>query len=112
MLAIWSEGLAKGSYQTNTRVAVRLEPAIYRLQVRAFYQLSYPGLHVLADYSRCMTVNLKVKVKKQRSSQHYGNKFRPQNCRYAMGMALNGLGIEINLIMTMLPFNLVYVADL
>jgi len=42
-LVIWSERLAKGLYQTNTSSAVILKPPIYRLQVRAFYQLSYLG---------------------------------------------------------------------
>jgi len=42
-LAIWSERLAKGPYQKNTPPAVVLEPAILRLQIQAFYQLSYPG---------------------------------------------------------------------
>jgi len=31
MLAIWSEGLAKGLYQKNTPAPVRLKPAIHRL---------------------------------------------------------------------------------
>jgi len=35
-LAIWSERLAKGPYQKNTTPAVRLEPAILRLQIQAF----------------------------------------------------------------------------
>ena len=42
-LAIWCEGPAKGPYQKNTPLPVRLEPMIYRLQVQAIYQLSYPG---------------------------------------------------------------------
>jgi len=41
-LAIWSERFAQGPYQENTPPAVRLEPAIRRLQSKAFYQWSYP----------------------------------------------------------------------
>jgi len=41
MLAVWSERLAKGLYQQNNLVA-RLEPAILKMQIQAFYQLSYP----------------------------------------------------------------------
>jgi len=37
--AIWSERLAKSPYQKNTSPAVGLEPAFYRLQGLAFYQL-------------------------------------------------------------------------
>ena len=43
-LTIWSEGLVKDLYQKNSLPPVRLAPTIYRLQVWAFYQLSYPGL--------------------------------------------------------------------
>jgi len=43
VLACWSEGLAKGPYQKNTPPAVRLEPAIYRSRIRAFYKLSHTG---------------------------------------------------------------------
>jgi len=35
-LVTWSERLAKSPYQKNTSLVVRLEPAIYRLEVRAF----------------------------------------------------------------------------
>ena len=37
MLAIWSERLAKGSYQKNAPPAVRLKPAILRIQIQAFF---------------------------------------------------------------------------
>jgi len=38
-LAIWSERLAKGSYQKNTPRVVKLnKPVIHRLQIQAFYQ--------------------------------------------------------------------------
>jgi len=36
MLAIWSEMLAEGPYKKNTPPAVRLEPAILRMQIQAF----------------------------------------------------------------------------
>jgi len=42
-LAIWSERLAKGPYQTNFPPTVRLEPAIFKLQVQALSQPSYPA---------------------------------------------------------------------
>jgi len=42
-IAVWGEGLAKNPHQKNISPAARLETAIYTLQVRAFYQLSYPG---------------------------------------------------------------------
>jgi len=35
-LVIWSERLAKSPYQKNTPPAVKPEPAIHRLQIRAF----------------------------------------------------------------------------
>jgi len=35
--------LAEGPYQKNTTPAVRLEPALLRMQMQAFYQKSYPG---------------------------------------------------------------------
>jgi len=38
-----TERLAKGPYQENIQPAVRLEPAIHRLQIQAFYQSIYPG---------------------------------------------------------------------
>jgi len=41
MLVVWSERLAKGPYQQNN-LAARLEPAILKMQIQAFYQLSYP----------------------------------------------------------------------
>ena len=50
-IAIWSEGLAKGPYQKNARPPVRLEPVIYRLQIQAFYQLTYPGYCYFSIYS-------------------------------------------------------------
>jgi len=40
MLAIWSERLAKGPYQKNTLLTVRLEPAILRLQYPRFYPIA------------------------------------------------------------------------
>jgi len=36
MLAIWSVRLAKGTYQKYTPPAVKLEPAILRMQIQAF----------------------------------------------------------------------------
>jgi len=42
-LAVWSERLGKGPYQKRLISAVRLDPEIYRLQIRPFYQLSYHG---------------------------------------------------------------------
>ena len=42
-LRILSERLAKGPYLKNTLPAVGLEPMIFRLQIRASNQLSYPG---------------------------------------------------------------------
>jgi len=42
-LAIWNERLAKGPYQKNTLPAVRLKPAILRMQIHAF--LNYPAPH-------------------------------------------------------------------
>jgi len=35
--------LAKG-HTRKTQLAVRLEPVILRMQIQAFYQLSYPGI--------------------------------------------------------------------
>ena len=42
-LAIWSERLAKGLYQKNIPMAVRLKPVVHVSQIQAFYQLSHPG---------------------------------------------------------------------
>ena len=36
MLAFWNEGVAKGSYQKNTPLGVKLDPALYRLQISLF----------------------------------------------------------------------------
>ena len=39
--AIWNERRAEGSYQENTLLSVKLEPAIHRSQLPALYRLSY-----------------------------------------------------------------------
>ena len=45
MLAIWIEGLVPAKH-----LAVRLEPAVYRSQVWAFYRLSYPSRSHISSY--------------------------------------------------------------
>ena len=52
MTEIWSEELAKDQYQKNTSPTMRLEFVIYRLQVHAFYQLSYLGPLPTTNLSR------------------------------------------------------------
>ena len=42
-LVFWSERLVKSPYQRNTPPTVRLEPAIYRLQIQALTELSWPA---------------------------------------------------------------------
>jgi len=49
MLAMQSEGLAKGPYQKNPLLAVRFEPASYIWQIWAFHQMIYPGLGTFSD---------------------------------------------------------------
>ena len=46
-LAVWGERRAKDPCQKNTPLVVRLKRAVYGLRVRAFYQLSYPGLKAI-----------------------------------------------------------------
>ena len=49
-LAVWSEGLAKSPYQTNTPSTVRLEPAIYRLQTQALTNWAILASYDLLSY--------------------------------------------------------------